>query len=266
MQDGKALQAGTSHHLGQNFAIPFDVKFQDAQGQMQYTWMTSWGVSTRLIGALIMAHSDDNGLVVPPRLSALGAVIVPIWASDEEKVLVLEAAGKIKASLAGVTEVKIDDRDSMRPGWKYAEWESRGIPVRIEVGPKDVAKGQAVLVRRDNRKKEFVPAEGIPEALRNIHEQMQKDLFEKARVFRAEHTRPIDTWDEFRAYIEAGAGFAVAHWCGDGACEAKVKEETKATIRNLPLDKLAGVSPEEAGACVHCGRPSPYRVDWAVAY
>jgi prolyl-tRNA synthetase len=266
MQDGKALQSGTSHHLGQNFAIPFNVRYQDTAGQMQYVWMTSWGVSTRLVGALIMAHSDDNGLVIPPRLAPLGAVIVPIWASDEEKTQVLEAAHAIGRSLEGVSSWKIDDRDQMRPGWKYAEWESRGVPVRIEVGPKDVAKGQAVLVRRDNRKKEFVPVAGIPEALRSLHGTMQKDLFEKARQFRDEHTRPVDDYDRFRQYMEAGEGFALAHWCGDGACEAQVKEETKATIRTLPLEKLGGAAADDAGTCVRCGRPSPYRVIWAVAY
>jgi prolyl-tRNA synthetase len=266
MQDGKALQAGTSHHLGQNFSVPFEVRYQDTQGQMQYTWMTSWGVSTRLIGALIMAHSDDNGLIVPPRLASLGAVIVPIWASDEEKTLVLETARKMAAHLQEVTQVKIDDRDQMRPGWKYAEWEAKGVPVRIEVGPKDVAKNQAVLVRRDTRKKEFVPAEGVAEALRRIHAEMQKDLFDRALKFREEHTRNIDSYDEFRGFMEAGEGFVLAHWCQDGVCEAQVKNETKATIRNLPLEKLSGASPDEAGACVHCGRPSPYRVIWAMAY
>ncbi len=266
MQDGKALQAGTSHHLGQNFSVPFNVRFQDDTGQMQYTWMTSWGVSTRLIGALIMAHSDDAGLIVPPRLSDLGAVIVPIWAGDEEKARVLEAADLIARSLAGTVKVKVDDRDQMRPGWKYAEWEARGVPVRIEVGPKDVAKGQAVLVRRDTRKKEFVPATSIPDALPALLNQIQKDMFQRALEFRNSHTRDVDDWDTFRGFMEAGEGFARAHWCRDGACEARVKEETKVTIRTIPLEKLGGVAAEEAGFCIRCGRPSPFRVIWAIAY
>jgi prolyl-tRNA synthetase len=266
MQDGKALQAGTSHNLGQNFSIPFNVRYQDENGQMQYCWMTSWGVSTRLVGALIMAHSDDNGLVLPPRLSPLGAVIVPIWSTDEEKSLTLAAAHRLREALSPRWTVKLDDRDQMRPGWKYAEWEARGVPVRVEVGPKDVAKSQAVLVRRDNRKKEFVAAEQVPEALARIHEEMQGDLFRKALEFRESHTRVIDDYDEFRQYMEAGEGFAVAHWCGDRESEARVKDETKATIRNIPLDKLAGAAPEEAGKCIVTGRPSPHRVIWGVAY
>jgi prolyl-tRNA synthetase len=266
MQDGKALQAGTSHSLGQNFSVPFNVRYQDDAGQMQYCWMTSWGVSTRLIGALIMAHSDDNGLVLPPRLAPLGAVIVPIWASDEEKALTLEAADRIKRSLAGITTVKIDDRDQMRPGWKFSEWESRGVPARIEVGPKDVAKEQAVLVRRDNRKKEFLPMSAVRERLPLLHAEMQHDLFEKAREFRDTHIRVIDDYAEFKEYMKAGEGFALSHWCGDREVEAKVKDETKATIRNIPLDKFSNPRPEEAGACLVTGRPSPFRVLWGIAY
>jgi prolyl-tRNA synthetase len=266
MQDGKALQAGTSHSLGQNFSVPFNVRYQDDAGQMQYCWMTSWGVSTRLIGALIMAHSDDNGLVLPPRLAPLGAVIVPIWASDEEKALTLEAADRIKRSLAGITTVKIDDRDQMRPGWKFSEWESRGVPARIEVGPKDVAKEQAVLVRRDNRKKEFLPMSAVPERLPLLHAEMQRDLFNKAREFRDTHIRVIDDYAEFKEYMKAGEGFALSHWCGDREVEAQVKDETKATIRNIPLDKFSDPRAEEAGSCLVTGRPSPYRVLWGIAY
>ena len=266
MQDGKALQAGTSHNLGTNFAVPFNVRYQDEHGQMQYCWMTSWGVSTRLVGALIMAHSDDNGLVLPPRLAPLGAVIVPIWTSDEEKALTLEAADRIRRSLADCSTVKIDDRDQMRPGWKYAEWEARGVPVRIEVGPKDVAKGQAVLVRRDNRKKEFVPVDQLPTALTRIHTEMQRDLMQRALEFREAHTAPVDSGDAVRARMEAGEGVALAHWCGQGSCEAAVKDETKATIRNIPLARLRGELPDEPGRCVRCSDPSPYRVVWGIAY
>lgn len=266
MQDGKALQAGTSHSLGQNFSIPFNVRFQDEHGQMQYCWMTSWGVSTRLIGAIIMAHSDDNGLVLPPRLAPLGAVIVPIWASDAEKALTLEAADRIKRSLAGVTTVKIDDRDQMRPGWKYSEWEARGVPVRIEVGPKDVAKEQAVLVRRDTRKKEFLPAAAVAERLPAMHAEMQHDLYAKARDFRESHIRVIDDYAEFKEYMAAGEGFALSHWCGEREAEAQVKNETKATIRNIPLDMPAAAKPTDAGKCIVTGKPSPYRVLWGIAY
>lgn len=266
MQDGKALQAGTSHSLGQNFSVPFNVRYQDEAGAMQFAWMTSWGVSTRLVGALIMAHSDDSGLVVPPRLSALGAVIVPIWKSDDEKAAVLEASGRIARSLQGMTEVRVDDRDQIRPGWKYTEWEARGVPVRIEVGPRDVAQGQAVLVRRDTRAKQPVPMDGIPQALAALHEQMQKDLFRKALEFRDSHTRAFDGYDQFREFVAAGEGFVLAHWCQDASCEAKVKEETKATIRVKPMEKLRGATPDDAGACVVCGKPSPYRVIWAISY
>ncbi len=266
MQDGKALQAGTSHNLGTNFSVPFNVRYQDQGGEMQYCWMTSWGVSTRLVGALIMAHSDDHGLVLPPRLAPLGAVIVPIWSSDDEKAQTLAAADKLRGMLQDRWTVKVDDRDQMRPGWKYAEWEARGVPVRIEVGPKDVAKGQAVLVRRDNRKKEFIPVEQAPEALARIHEEMQRDLYQRALDFRTAHTRVIDDYDEFRQFMAAGEGFALAHWSGEREVEEKVKEETKATIRNIPLDKLSGGGPEDGGKCLVSGKPSPYRVVWGVAY
>ncbi len=266
MQDGKALQAGTSHNLGQNFSVPFNVRYQDEAGTMQHAWMTSWGVSTRLVGALIMAHSDDSGLVVPPRLSALGAVIVPIWKSDGEKTVVLEAAQRIARSLDGVAEVRVDDRDQIRPGWKYTEWEARGVPVRIEVGPRDVANGQAVLVRRDNRAKQPTPMGGIPGALPLMHEQMQKDLFQKALAFRDSHTTVIDDYDTFRGFIADDEGFVMAHWCQDPSCETSVKEETKATIRVKPMDKLDGATREDAGVCIVCGKPSPYRVIWAIAY
>jgi prolyl-tRNA synthetase len=266
MQDGKALQAGTSHNLGQNFAKAFNVRFQDPDGQMQHVWMTSWGVSTRLVGALIMAHSDDQGLVVPPRLAPLGAVLVPIWKSDEEKRQVLEASNAILESLRPITQVQIDDRDQLRPGWKYAEWEARGVPVRIEVGPRDVAQRQAVLVRRDTREKTVFPVDGLPAALADTLKAMQKDLFDRARMFREAHTTPIDEYDKFREFLIESQGFALSHWCGDPACEAQVKEDTKATIRNLPLEKLERSSPGDAGRCIRCGRPSPYPICWAVAY
>ncbi|MBK8230331.1 MAG: proline--tRNA ligase [Candidatus Eisenbacteria bacterium] len=266
MQDGKALQAGTSHNLGQNFSVPFNVRYQDQQSQMQYAWMTSWGVSTRLVGALIMAHSDDAGLICPPRLAPLGAVIVPIWSSDEDKAAVLPMAQTIADALRPFTGVKVDDREQMRPGSKYAEWEQRGIPIRIEVGPKDVAKAQCVMVRRDTRKKEFVPIDGIANAVRAEHEQMQRDLFQRALDFRTTHTREIDTWDEFVAWCGAAQGFGLAHWCGDSGCEAKVKEETKVTIRNRPIEYVQGTKKAEPGRCIKCNGASAYPVYWGIAY
>ncbi len=271
MQDGKALQAGTSHNLGQNFSVPFNVRFQDQNSEMQYAWMTSWGVSTRLVGALIMAHSDDAGLICPPRLAPLHVVIVPIWTTDEEKSLVLDSAEKVRVALSANWTVKVDDRDQMRPGWKYAEWESRGVPLRLEIGPKDVAKGQTVVVRRDTKTKQFIPLDTIVTVVREQLEQMQRDLFERARTLRDERTKEISDYDAFKEWVGAAKGFGSAHWCGRGECEAKVKAETKATIRNLPLDKVdahaAGTAKaSEAGVCVRCGEPSPYPVVWAIAY
>ncbi len=266
MQDGKALQAGTSHNLGQNFSVPFNVRFQDQSGQMQFAWMTSWGASTRLVGALIMAHSDDNGLICPPRMAPIGAVIVPIYASDEEKAAVLAMADTIKQALAPITTVKVDDRDQLRPGFKYAEWESRGVPLRIEVGPKDVAKAQCVVVRRDTRKKEFVPVDQIVTVVREQHAQMQKDLFQRALDFRASHTKEITNWEEFVAWCGEGLGFGRAHWCGRGSCETQVKEETKVTIRNIDMDYALGRAKGEPGRCIKCGEASPYPVVWGIAY
>ncbi|MFN8546843.1 MAG: proline--tRNA ligase [Candidatus Eisenbacteria bacterium] len=266
MQDGKALQAGTSHNLGQNFSVPFNVRFQDQAGQMQYAWMTSWGVSTRLVGAVIMAHSDDNGLICPPRLAPIGAVIVPIWASDEEKALVLSAAETIKQALSPITTVKLDDRDQMRPGWKYAEWESRGVPLRIEVGPKDVAKQQCVVVRRDTRKKEFVPVDRIVTVVQEQHAQMQKDLFQRALDFRESHTKDVTDWAQFVEWVGGAQGFGRAHWCGRSECETRVKDETKVTIRNIAKEYVLGTAKPESGRCIKCGEPSAYPVVWGIAY
>ena len=263
MQDGKALQAGTSHNLGQNFAKTFTLQYQTADNRMDFCWNTSWGVSTRLVGALIMGHSDDSGLVIPPRLAPLQAVIVPIWRSDEDRVAVGAYVQSIETGLRsdGFT-VRSDMRDQLTPGWKYAEWESKGVPVRIEAGPKDLAKNQVVIVRRDNRAKQFVPRDGLAGALRDTLEAMQKDLFAKALAFREAHTKPLEDYDSFRAYMAADEGFALAHWCGSAACETRVKEETKATIRTLPIDG----SWREAGRCVVCGEASAERVLWAKSY
>ncbi|MBD3162930.1 MAG: proline--tRNA ligase [Candidatus Eisenbacteria bacterium] len=263
MQDGKALQAGTSHNLGQNFAKTFELQYQTADNRMDYCWNTSWGVSTRLVGALIMGHSDDKGLVIPPRLAPLDAVLVPIYKSDEQRTAVLEYAAGIEEELIRADfMIRTDAREQFTPGWKYAEWEMKGVPVRIEAGPKDLEKGHVVLVRRDDRSKRFVPRDGVADALRETLETMQRDLFEKARAFRDERTIPVDSYGDFRDYMAADRGFARAHWCGGAGCEEKVKEETKATIRTVPVEEEA----REDGTCVVCGAASPRRVIWGKAY
>lgn len=263
MQDGKALQAGTSHNLGQNFAKTFELQYQTADNEMEYCWNTSWGVSTRLVGALIMGHSDDKGLVIPPRLAPVEAVIVPIYKTDEQRTAVLEYAAQLETELRGCGfAVKSDLREQFTPGWKYAEWELKGVPVRIEAGPKDLEKHQAVLVRRDNREKKFVPRHGIAPALRETLEAMQKELFEKALKFRDDRTKPVDDYEAFSAYMRADEGFATAHWCGGADCETRVKDETKATIRTVP----EGDYLREDGRCLVCGEPSERRVIWGKAY
>jgi len=263
MQDGKALQAGTSHNLGQNFAKTFQLQYQTADNRMDFCWNTSWGVSTRLVGALIMGHSDDKGLVLPPRLAPIEAVIVPIWKNDEEKAAVRGYAEPIERELktAGFS-VLSDMREQLTPGWKYAEWESKGVCVRIETGPKDLAKGQVVLVRRDDRSKQFVPRDGIAAALRATLDAMQSELYRKALAFRDAHTKPVEDYPAFIAYMATDSGFALAHWCGSPTCEVKVKEETKATIRTVP----EGDDLREDGRCVVCGAPSSRRVIWGKAY
>jgi len=271
MQDGKALQAGTSHNLGQNFAKAFEVRYQDESQQWQYCWQTSWGVSTRLIGALIMAHSDDAGLVLPPRLAPVQAVIVPIWSSDEQRRQILEYVGEVRAVLDGHIAYHVDDRDQFKPGWKFAEWELKGIPVRIEVGPRDREKRGAVLVRRDDRRKQAVSLEGLRAGVTEILETMQGDLFRRARSFRDEHTYAVDDYETFKATLEQKPGFIWGHWCGSPDCEKSVGEETKATIRSLPFApgedlETEGAPPPEAGPCLFCRATSPRRVLWARSY
>jgi len=261
MQDKNALQAGTSHYLGQNFAKAFDVQFQDQDGKQDYVHATSWGVSTRLIGALVMAHSDDQGLVLPPKLAPLEVVIVPIYKTDEERGKVLEVAQRLASEYPNRLGIRLDDRDEMRPGWKFNEWEMKGVPVRIEIGPRDLESEQVVMVRRDTSEKEFVPlTEAVSEA-RALLEDIQSGIFEKAKAFREEHTRPVDTYDEFKEFHAADSGFSECHWCGSGECELTIQEETKATIRNIPLDP-----PREGGTCVRCGQPSEGRVIFSQAY
>ncbi len=261
MQDRKALQAGTSHNLGQNFAKAFDVKFQDKDGKLQYVWATSWGVSTRLVGALIMTHADDNGLVLPPKIAQRQIVIVPIWRGEEEKKQVLAYANEVKETLGKEFTVILDDRDQYKPGYKFAEWELQGIPVRLEIGPKDVAKNGMVMVRRDLMKKEFIPKNGVLETVRGTLERMQKEMLENARKFQQEYTHIVDDYKEFKKTIEEEGGFVKSHWCANPECEAKIKDDTKATIRNIPFDRE-----EEKGKCIICGSESEGRVIFAKAY
>jgi len=261
MQDGKALQAGTSHNLGQNFAKAFDLVFQDKDGETRHAWNTSWGVSTRMVGAVVMMHGDDNGLILPPRIAPIQAVIVPIYSSDEDRAAVFPAAETLKKRLAEAgVRAHIDSREQHKPGWKFAEWEQRGVPLRIEIGPKDVAKAQVVLARRDTREKTAVPigeaADGLPAKL----EEIQRALFERARKFRDEHTHAVDDYEDLKKLVEKG-GFAFAHWDGTRETEAAIKEETKATIRCIPFGGGA-----EEGRCVRSGNPSKQRVYIARAY
>jgi prolyl-tRNA synthetase len=259
MQDKKALQAGTSHNLASNFAQAFETKFLDKDGKQKLVHQTSWGVSTRLIGAMIMAHSDDKGLVLPPRLATTHVAIVPIMAKAETKAQVLNAceklAGEIRAAgkaLPYTVGVHVDTDETKQPGWKFFEYEMLGTPVRIEVGPRDLEKNQVVLTRRDDGKKDFVPLSEVPSKVANILASMQKELLEKARKFRDENTRRIEDYAEFKKAIEEG-GFFISPWCGDKTCEAKVKEETKATIRCIILDDQFNPV-KESGSCMACGQ------------
>lgn len=261
MQDRKALQAGTSHNLGQNFARAFDVTFLDQDGERKYVWATSWGVSTRLVGALIMAHSDDRGLVLPPALAPIEVVIVPIYRSDSEKSVVLERCEKIKKELSARFTVKLDDRDQFKPGFKFSEWELKGVPLRCELGPRDVESGQVVLVRRDSGRKESHPADGVLEAAENSLKAVQQGLYKRALQFRSDNTVKIDSYDQFKEFMAADRGFALVHWAGSSADEEKVQEETKATIRCIPLE-----AEEDPGSCILTGKPCTSRVVAAKAY
>jgi prolyl-tRNA synthetase len=262
MQDGKALQAGTSHFLGQNFAKAFDVKFSDKENKLDYVWATSWGVSTRLIGALVMAHSDDDGLVMPPRIAPLQVVIVPIYKGDEQKALIDEKALALVADLKTMgIRVKYDDNDNNRPGWKFAEYEMKGVPVRIALGPKDLEKNQAEVARRDTKEKQFMPLDGLSRSINNLLDDIQQSMFNKALAFRDANITKTDNWDEFVKLLDDKGGFISAHWDGTGETEDKIKELTKATIRCIPLDAV-----EEEGACILTGKPSNKRVLFARAY
>ncbi|MFN4298727.1 MAG: proline--tRNA ligase [Thermaurantimonas sp.] len=262
MQDGKALQAGTSHFLGQNFAKAFDVKFANREGREEYVWATSWGVSTRLIGALIMTHSDDNGLVLPPKLAPIQVVIVPIYRGKEDFENVDLVARGIFENLkkAGIT-VKYDDRDTHKPGWKFNEYELKGVPIRIAIGPKDVENNQVEIARRDTLQKITVSQIGLTDFIKNLLDEIQQNIYEKARKFRDSMITKADTWDEFVQILETKGGFISAHWDGTSETEEKIKELTKATIRCIPLD----AQPEE-GKCILTGKPSSKRVLFARAY
>ena len=261
MQDGKALQAGTSHFLGQNFAKAFDVQFTGKDGNLDYVWATSWGVSTRLIGALIMAHSDDNGLIMPPKVAPLHVVIVPLFKGEEELKTMMEHCNRIKTELqdAGI-KVKIDDRDNLRSGFKFAEHELKGVPLRLAFGPRDMQNGTVEVARRDTLTKETVPQEGIVARIKDLLDDIQKNIYNKALKFRKENTFEINSYDDFKVQIEKG-GFISAHWDGTAETETLIKEETKATIRCIPSD-----SPKEQGKCMVTGKPSAQRVIFARSY
>jgi len=262
MQDGKALQAGTSHFLGQNFAKAFDVKFSDQHNKLDYVWATSWGVSTRLIGGLVMTHSDDQGLVLPPRIAPIQVVIVPIYKGDDQKAILDEKVAGIVASFkaAGI-RVKYDNSDNQRPGWKFAEYELKGVPVRIAVGPRDLENNQVEIARRDTKEKSTVSMEGLTETVNQLLLDIQTNLFERAKNYRDEHITKADTWEEFVNILDTKAGFVSAHWDGTPETEEKIKEQTKATIRCIPLDNA-----QEAGTCILTGNPSSQRVLFARAY
>ena len=263
MQDGKALQAGTSHFLGQNFAKAFEVKFLSKENKLEYVWATSWGVSTRLMGALVMTHSDDQGLVLPPKLAPFQVVIVPIYRKGEEMERVIAKGKEIKAQLERVgIRVKLDDRDTQKPGFKFAEWELKGVPVRLGIGPRDLENNTVEIARRDTLTKEFSPMDGLPEKILDLLDVIQDNLFTKAYNFRKENTHTVDTWDDFKDIIKNKGGFVLAHWDGTSETENKIKEETKATIRSIPLD----YEESEEGKCIFTGKPSKGRVVFAKAY
>ncbi|MGC1911691.1 MAG: proline--tRNA ligase [Candidatus Acidiferrales bacterium] len=263
MGDGKALQSGTSHNLGQNFAKAFEIRYLDKTGVLQHCWTTSWGLSTRFVGAIIMVHGDDQGLILPPRLAPFQIVIVPIFKGDEEKTAVLDNARRLRAELAAAgIRVKLDEREGLSPGFRFNDWEMRGVPLRLELGPKDVAKASVVLARRDRPGKEgksFVAQQGIAASVTQMLDEIQKALFDRALEFRKANTAEPADYQEFKAAVEKG--FALAWWCGGGACEEKIKEETKATMRCIPLDQAGG-----AGKCVYCGQPAVEKGIFAKAY
>jgi prolyl-tRNA synthetase len=262
MQDGRALQAGTSHNLGQNFSKAFDITYTDHNNTVQHGWTTSWGVSTRLIGALIMTHSDDEGLVLPPRLAPVQVVLVPIYKNDAERSKVMEVVEQLRLALKGHVRLKVDDRDNLSPGYKFNEWELKGIPVRLEVGPKDVDKGSVAVARRDmpgREGKRFVPQAGLAEHLVGLLDEIQQGLYQRALAFREAHTAHVSSYDELKQQVEQG--FARAYWAGSDEDEKRIQDETRATIRCIPLDQ-----PAEGGICCYTGKPTSKLVIFGKAY
>jgi len=263
MGDFKALQAGTSHFLGQNFAKAFDIDYLDENNELQHVWTTSWGVSTRMVGAVVMTHGDDQGLIVPPKLAPYQVVIVPIWTDEEQRSDVLEVVEQVKQALGADVRIHVDDRDAYSPGWKFNEWEMRGVPLRIEIGPRDVEQGQVVLARRDlegRARKQMVPlGEGLADAVRETLDAIQDNLYQQALAFREEHTYRPEDYDAFKEAVTKG--FADAWWCGDAECEAQIKEDTKATLRCIPLEQEPGT-----GTCVRCGHEAEERAIFGRAY
>jgi prolyl-tRNA synthetase len=271
MGDGKALQSGTSHFLGQNFSKSFEVRYLDQGGQLQHCWTTSWGLSTRVIGAVIMVHGDDQGLVMPPKLAPYQVVIVPIFKTDAEKAQVMETARKLKTELAAANvRVTLDEREGASPGWKFNDWEMRGVPLRVELGPKDVAKQAAVLARRDRPGREgktSAALAGMTQTIEKLLEEIQQALYDKALAFRKANTHDAKTYEELKSAVENG--FAYSGWCGSADCEAKIKEETRATMRCIPLDQTLGEGNARSSGpctCVYCGKPAPERAIFARAY
>jgi prolyl-tRNA synthetase len=262
MQDGKALQAGTSHFLGQNFAKAFDVKFLTRENKQEYVWATSWGVSTRLIGALVMAHSDDDGLILPPRIAPLQVVIVPIYKGDEQKEKIGAKANEIITQLKALgIRVKYDDNENARPGWKFAEYELKGVPIRLALGARDLESNLVEVARRDTKEKQSISLDKVIEHIKNLLEEIQQNLFNKAAAYRQEHTSTADSWEEFEKLLDEKGGFVSAHWDGTAETEEAIKEKTKATIRCIPLN-----NPQEEGKCILTGKPSKEKVLFARAY
>ncbi|HVH25101.1 MAG TPA: proline--tRNA ligase [Vicinamibacterales bacterium] len=261
MGDGRALQAGTSHNLGQNFARAFDITFQARDKSVQHVWGTSWGVTTRLVGAVIMTHGDDSGLILPPRIAPYQIVIVPIPRGNWQETVLPKARQIQRELVAAGIRVMLDDRDAYTPGWKFAEWELRGVPLRLEIGPKDIEKSAVFAARRDTREKQSIPMDGLSESVRGLLDQIQTGLFDRAIRFREERTQRVNDYTEFKIVMEGRPGFVVAPWCGTAECEAQIKADTQATIRNMPLSAAA-----PSGACVRCDRPAQAEAWFAKAY
>jgi prolyl-tRNA synthetase len=262
MRDGRALQAGTSHNLGQNFSKSYDIKFQARDKSVQYVHTTSWGVSTRLIGGLIMTHGDDGGLILPPRLAPYQVVMVPIPRGNWRETVLPQAQAIRDQLVERGIRVMLDDRDTQSPGWKFNEWELRGVPLRLEIGPKDIEKSQVVLARRDTREKSFVPMAGLALHVEGLLATIQQALFDRAVAFRTEHTSSADSYDEFKQIMDGRPGFVISPWCGSAECEAQIKTETQATIRNIPFESL----PAEGKTCIKCGGPATAHAWFAKSY